>query len=441
MKRVILNLLILFTLAACQVRKEASVEVVVKDSKMEPVEFYLSAMDTVLQMDANGKGTVTLPVSEPQYGTVKYKWKVAQVYFEPGKDFTMVWDMLPSELAVRFEGENADKNNFINGKELDTPRMGDFGLQEGELLDKLGEYLADNQKILESKGFPRDFTEKEKYRLTYDVYGILWQYALGDKATDASFDKIKSLIKEEDWLLQLNSYTNYIQGAVECLALHGADWQNMPAKDMTLAELDYVVKNITNPKIKEYLVGSFAIGYIGKEGVADADDIKAIFEKHVTDPILKAAFDKVYEEGQALAKGMKSPEFNYPDINGKMVSLADFKGNLVYIDVWATWCGPCKEELPHLERLQKIFEPTKIVFVSISIDKDKAAWEQAVKSGNMGGVQLWAGTDTAFTDAYKIEGIPRFILVDAEGNILEANMSRPSEENTVAYLGMYAEPK
>ena len=54
---------------------------------------------------------------------------------------------------------------------------------------------------------------------------------------------------------------------------------------------------------------------------------------------------------------------------------------------------------------------------------------------------MWAGTDTAFTDAYKIEGIPRFILVDAEGNILEANMSRPSEENTVAYLGMYAEPK
>ena len=441
MKRVVFNLLILFALCACQARQDVTVNVVVKDAKMEPVEFYLLEADTVLQMDEAGQGVVTLPVKEAQYGTVKYKWYTAQVYFEPGKDFTVTWDMMPSELTVRFEGKNADKNNFINGKELDSPRMGDFALQEGELLEKLEQYLNDNLTILNNKGFAKDFVEKEKYRLTYNVYGMLWQYALGGSSTDASYDKIASLLAEDEWLLQLTSYTNYITGAVEALALRGQDWENMSAEDLAMMKLNYVTAHITNPKIKEYLIGVYAISYIGTEGVNRAADIKKIFDDNVADPVIRAAFEKVYEEGQVLAQGMPSPEFEYPDINGKMVKLSDLRGNLVYIDIWATWCGPCQEELPHLQRLEKQLEPTKVAFVSISIDKDKAAWEKAVKEGNMGGIQLWAGTDSAFTDAYRVEGIPRFILIDAEGNILEANMTRPSEQKTLMYLSMYAEPK
>lgn len=428
-------------LMACQARKEVTVNVAVKDTATEPVEIYLSDMDTVLQMDASGKAVVSLPVQEAQYGTVKYKWGVAQVYFEPGKDFSLTWDMMPSELVVRFEGENAAENNFINGKELDSPRMGDFGLQEGELLEKLQQYLDDNMKILESKNFPKAFVEKEKYRLTYAVYGILWQYAFGDKATDASFDKIKSLIAEDDWLLQLNSYTNYMEGAVECLALRGLDWQNMPQKDLMMKKLNYVLQNIKNQKVKDYLIGVYAIDYVGNEGVGEADEIKAIFDANVTSPVIKEAFERVYSEGLSLAKGVKSPEFEYPDINGKMVKLSDLKGNLVYIDIWATWCVPCQEELPYLKQLEEMMAPTKVAFVSISIDKDKAAWEKAVKEGKMGGIQLWAGENSDFIEAYKVQGIPRFILIDAEGNILEANMSRPSDKNTVAYLSMYAEPK
>ena len=119
MKRVVFNLLILFALCACQARQDVTVNVVVKDAKMEPVEFYLLEADTVLQMDEAGQGVVTLPVKEAQYGTVKYKWYTAQVYFEPGKDFTVTWDMMPSELTVRFEGKNADKSNKQSSFHID----------------------------------------------------------------------------------------------------------------------------------------------------------------------------------------------------------------------------------------------------------------------------------------------------------------------------------
>ena len=136
------------------------------------------------------------------------------------------------------------------------------------------------------------------------------------------------------------------------------------------------------------------------------------------------------EKKGELKAGGQSPVFKYTDINGKEVSLNDLKGKYVYIDVWATWCGPCKAELPHLKELEKKMHGKKIVFVSISCDKDKAAWEKMVKEKELGGVQLHNGGDQEFMKAYLITGIPRFILLDKKGKIVNAKMTRPSNPET-----------
>jgi len=134
-----------------------------------------------------------------------------------------------------------------------------------------------------------------------------------------------------------------------------------------------------------------------------------------------------------IKKGADSPKFNYPDINGKSVSLDDFKGKYVYVDVWATWCGPCKREIPFLKKLDKEYKDKKIVFVSMSIDemKNKDKWLKMVKDENLQGVQIMADKDwkSDFVRAYNIRGIPRFILIDKEGKILNDNAPRPSNPN------------
>lgn len=136
------------------------------------------------------------------------------------------------------------------------------------------------------------------------------------------------------------------------------------------------------------------------------------------------------EKKEELKAGDQSPVFKYLDINGKEVSLDDLKGKYVYIDVWATWCGPCKGELPHLKELEKKMHGKKIVFVSISCDKDKSAWETMVKEKELGGIQLHNGGDREFMTAYEIRGIPRFILLDKKGKIVNPNMTRPSNPET-----------
>ncbi len=148
-----------------------------------------------------------------------------------------------------------------------------------------------------------------------------------------------------------------------------------------------------------------------------------------------AFFTMNYEKEHAMVAAFKpgtpSPKFNYPDINGKNISLDDLKGKYVYVDVWATWCAPCKREIPYLKDLNKEYLDKDITFVSLSIDKmeDKDKWIQMVKGENLEGVQIMADNawNSEFVTSYGIKGIPRFILIDKEGNILDSDAPRPSD--------------
>lgn len=145
-----------------------------------------------------------------------------------------------------------------------------------------------------------------------------------------------------------------------------------------------------------------------------------------------------YESNKKIGKGNASPKFEgYKDAKGGEKSLASFRGKYVYIDVWATWCGPCIREIPSLKNIEKEFHNKNIEFVSISTDESRRSggtweaaekkWRDFVKENQLGGVQLWAGQDFSFQQAYQISGIPRFILIDPQGNIVDANAPRPSD--------------
>ncbi|WP_300977757.1 TlpA disulfide reductase family protein [Flavobacterium sp.] len=136
--------------------------------------------------------------------------------------------------------------------------------------------------------------------------------------------------------------------------------------------------------------------------------------------------------------GSPSPTFDYDNYKGGKTKLEDFRGKYVYIDVWATWCGPCRQEIPFLKKAEEKYHDKNIVFVSISIDKvkDLEKWKTMVKEKELGGVQVFADNDwnSKFVQDYKITGIPRFILVDPNGNIVKADAPRPSSEELTALL-------
>ena len=136
-----------------------------------------------------------------------------------------------------------------------------------------------------------------------------------------------------------------------------------------------------------------------------------------------------------LNVGDISPTFTYKDINGKDVSLQDFRGKYVFIDVWGTWCSTCIKQLDHMRHLEESMKGKNIVFIALSLDKDQAAWKKMVKERKWGGIHLNFGGDTAFKDAYEITYTPRIILLDKEGKILSVRGAiRPSDPKTLTML-------
>lgn len=147
---------------------------------------------------------------------------------------------------------------------------------------------------------------------------------------------------------------------------------------------------------------------------------------------IEANYETMHKNSLKFAKGKPSPLFtDYENFKGGTTSLIDLRGKYVYLDIWATWCAPCKVEIPFLKALDKEYHNKNIVFVSISVDKPNAyeKWKKMVNDEALGGVQLYADNnfESKFITDYGINAIPRFILLDPKGNIVDADAPRPSD--------------
>ena len=141
-------------------------------------------------------------------------------------------------------------------------------------------------------------------------------------------------------------------------------------------------------------------------------------------------FSWAIEEGEVkvLKKGDLCPKFVFKDTEGKEVSLERFKGKYVVIDVWASWCQPCKREFPYLKKLEEEMKGMDVVFLGVSVDeaRNKQKWLDFIEQEKLGGIQVFASGWSKITKDYKINGIPRFIVIDRKGNVVSFDAPRPS---------------
>lgn len=181
-----------------------------------------------------------------------------------------------------------------------------------------------------------------------------------------------------------------------------------------------------------------------------ANDISMIDGKGFDETLVKMlrpSFDQeekflldYYNQKVAAKKmeGVVSPSFDYENHKGGKTKLEDLRGKYVYIDVWATWCGPCIAEIPHLKKVEEKYHGKNIEFVSISVDteKDYEKWKKMVVSKELGGIQLFADKNwtSDFIKAYGINAIPRFILIGPDGKVIKADAARPSSASLTELL-------
>lgn len=204
-------------------------------------------------------------------------------------------------------------------------------------------------------------------------------------------------------------------------------------------KLKLMINSISNDTLKSYLFKD----QMDQIEINNLSEFRETFEplkKYAKLSPAKEAYKGIFAAyaGDTAFIGKSAYDFSLPDSTGKMVSMKDFKGRVVLIDVWATWCGPCKAQMPFLKEIEEEYVGNKnIVFVGISLDKIEARqkWVNMVNEKQLGGVQLIDDFGKAFGRKYQLTAIPRFMLIDKQGKWIEIRCPKPeAKEDLKKYI-------
>jgi thiol-disulfide isomerase/thioredoxin len=277
-------------------------------------------------------------------------------------------------------------------------------------------------------------TARRKETLESDELSVLFRFAwsrrLNNERLDADADFV-AFVKS----LDLNNSAHQ-QVTDMVIRWHIANETEPSNENSLVRQMKLMKKMITNQDIINSLSYRMVENSLALGGSADLTAIFEQYKQTSTDEKAIQELSITYDQLVRLVKGTPASDFEMYDINGKTVRFHDVigKGKVVYIDFWATWCGPCRQEFPHIERLvEKYKDNPNIEFIGISLDNNIGRWQnflrESGKASKMRQYIIPENFNSPFAIEYNVKAIPRFMVFDKEGNIIDINAPRPSDPN------------
>ncbi|MCM1501353.1 MAG: TlpA family protein disulfide reductase [Bacteroidales bacterium] len=430
-------------LAACKPSsQEIEIEIEAKNPSEKMVMLVYHKTLCPIDLDDSGYGKCTLHGMDAVYAKVFYGMASKNIYLEKGDRVKISFDAKDFAGTFTFDGDKAPAVGYLNAVTLAEFQPEKFALPFDEFQTMLTEMENNAVKILDAHDMrgTGKFRKMEKGRIRYSYACPLLVYPVGHELmtqehfeTDGTYyGTIRRYAVEDNDLVDIDQYREFMSEAAHQLDINGRDIKEMYPK--TVASMRYIADNSKSTKVRENLLHHIAAPYVEIYGTDNIQELSNIYTTYVKDTSLIADFRQKCDIWDYTKPGKKAPEFTAVDIEGNKHHLREFRGKYVYIDIWATWCAPCRAELPYLKELEAKFKGRNIVFLGLSIDQDKTKWEEKVKGGELCGEQFYLGLESDFQKRFKINGIPRFILLDMEGKTINSDMTRPSSAETVSTL-------
>jgi thiol-disulfide isomerase/thioredoxin len=215
------------------------------------------------------------------------------------------------------------------------------------------------------------------------------------------------------------------------------------APDAAKPVLDKVLANNPSKELKgmaAFALGSMAFEKDGPSAAREAEKYFARVEAEFADvpagrkgTLGEMARGSLFEL-RHLQVGMKAPPAESKDLKGEKTSLADHKGKVVVLDIWATWCGPCKAMIPHERDMVKKFEGKPFALISISADEDKKELEDFLAKEPMPWVHWWEGAEAPLLKQWNVRFFPTIYVIDAKGVIRHKQVRGEELEKAVEKL-------
>jgi len=416
-------------------------------------------IDSLPIRDINNKtfGTIHLAKDNSFYDTLYVpkgyyslndRYNVRSLFLNPSKNLKATIYYKDNVSFLAFQGNGANENNYLQQKnQLDN----DFkkvknskyflNLNEEDFLKLFDSINSAKTKLLKSQiNLDKDFMLYEVFSLENNKASLInsyrkWRGAFIDnkdfKVTKNFPNPYKYIDLSNEKLLAHPHYIQCLKGFI------AYKMEDAITEDESLTQLKTIDKEIKNQKIKDKL--AYEITKFGITQTKMLDEVYSKYMSIVKNEDFREEIEETYLNFKKISKGTISPTFELYDINDNLIKLESLQGKLVYIDIWATWCIPCVNKIPALKELEREFRNKDIQFVSICLKDSKEQFEKMVKEKELGGIQLFAPDENiSFFKEYFLSGIPRFILIDKDGKIIESNAFYPSnpklKEQILEYL-------
>ena len=454
MKKIVTSIAVISLLAACgEKAAEGKVDYAVLSGKVSSVDakgenqklLLLQNDEVVKEIPVQADGTFRDTIREIGdnhfYYLVENPAVQTPLYLANGTNMELTLNQEVSKTMVSGSQTKQtqyliERNSFINDR-INGADSNLFGQKPQEFKENVKAFFAELDKKLKAYGFDEEFVKNQEKWTNYKfieyltIFPTYHRYTSGDEAIlpddfYAERDGIDYDNAEE--FRTIDTYRDLVRSKFYTIINNPNDAEN-------IKKFISEVNALKSDNIRADLAkGTFQL--ISPNSTVNKE-IFDFINKNVTDEKVKEAAKKAYDVATKLTSGSPSPKFsNYENFNGGTTSLDDFKGKVTYIDIWATWCLPCRGEIPALKELEKKFHGKDVAFVSISIDQNKDEWKEFVKSEDLKGVQLFAENafESQFIQDYGIRQIPTFIIIDKEGKIVNADAPRPSSDEITGLL-------
>jgi len=380
---------------------------------------------------------------EPSFYKLTYNGFDTELYLEPSKTLGIIIDSLNNQ-GIRFVGDLVEENTFLLEREnlhyksiqeeelLAFAKQGDFSFGLSKLIE---DYSTTLQDLASKKLFSKNFQDIEEKNFIFS--GLLNAIKLDNKKGEevdldiyATCDELieKHQLNDADKYFSLYPFRKfsfkYFENKWKTNKVHSKiTSENVKEKLAVLESKDCGIKE------KEFLQTDIVYEAIKSLKPYELNDLVKDFESEVKNPMYHRTIKTHYKSNIKAQTGSLAPEISGFDLAGNKVRLSDYAGKHVYIFVWASWCGPCKMEIPHYEKMIEDYADENIEFLGVAVDKDKEKWQNSFLYNNYPGTQILVkgNWNSPVIKDYNLESVPQFILIGPDGTILDINAPKPSK--------------
>ncbi len=414
-------------------------------------DFITNNMESiVVPIGEDGTFEAHLPLQETNFVYVSIAPRTIRMYLQPGASINLSFDAGDTKNIPVVSGDLEKENSFflsylmLVGQKYTHSNIFSMMQEAEEALEfkayVTGIYDERKQFLKEHPSYPeldQDFVHYFGLDILYQKYFYLMQYAsvleflFEPEVMPELTDEFFAFLDEENLFSDKHTisrqYYNFLIHYLRYKMAMDADEDDGRSRNVKQFDL---AMELFSGKSRDLVLADVVISALGFGDFEEAIGLYRYFLDMGPADDIAAIAHKEYETAMTLAPGREAPGFTLTDINGDTVALDDFLGKVVYLDFWASWCGPCIQQIPHAKELKKrMADQEDLVFLYVSVDTDENAWRNMVKKEEIKGVHVNVpGFSHDVPQSYNLRGVPTFYVIGRDGKIFDNRPPRPSGE-------------